>query len=105
MSRFNDTRPRAVADLREGFVLTSVEVAASPERVFRALASNEITQWWVRPGVFDTREWIGDVRAGGRWRASGMTRGEPYVQEGGCRLRLERRGYVEQKGRWAERSG
>jgi uncharacterized protein YndB with AHSA1/START domain len=82
MSRINDTRARAVADLREGFILASVEVAASPERVFRALASNEITQWWVRPGVFDTREWTGDVRAGGRWRASGMTRGEPYVQEG-----------------------
>jgi Activator of Hsp90 ATPase homolog 1-like protein len=82
MSRINDPRPRAVADLGEGFILASVEVAASAERVFRALASNEITQWWVRPGVFDTREWTGDVRAGGRWRASGMTRGEPYVQEG-----------------------
>jgi len=82
MSRINDTRARAVADLREGLILASVEVAASPERVFRALASNEITEWWVRPGVFDTREWTGDVRAGGRWRASGMTRGEPYVQEG-----------------------
>jgi uncharacterized protein YndB with AHSA1/START domain len=59
-----------------------VEVVAAPERVFQALASKEITEWWVRPGVFDTREWTGEVRAGGRWRASGMTRGEPYVQEG-----------------------
>jgi hypothetical protein len=42
MSRINDTRARAVADLREGLILASVEVAASPERVFRALASNEI---------------------------------------------------------------
>jgi uncharacterized protein YndB with AHSA1/START domain len=82
MSIVNDTRARAVADLTEGLVLASVEVAATPERVFRALASTEITKWWVRPGVFDTREWTGDVRAGGRWRASGMTRGEPYVQEG-----------------------
>jgi hypothetical protein len=82
MSRINDTRARAVADLREKFILASVEVAVSPERVFRALASNEITEWWVRPGVFDTREWTGDVRAGGRWRASGMTRGEPdFVSE------------------------
>jgi uncharacterized protein YndB with AHSA1/START domain len=32
--------------------------------------------------VFDTREWSGDVRAGGRWRAAGMGRGQPYVQEG-----------------------
>jgi len=82
MSSINDTRARAVADLKEGLVLASVEVAASPQRVFQALASNEITGWWVRPGVFDTREWTGDVRAGGRWRASGMARGQPYVQEG-----------------------
>jgi uncharacterized protein YndB with AHSA1/START domain len=82
MSSMNEIRARAVADLSEGLVLASVEVAATPERVFRALASKEITDWWVRPGVFDTREWTGDVRAGGRWRASGMTRGEPYVQEG-----------------------
>ena len=82
MTSINDTRARAVADLAEGLVLASVDVAATPERVFHALASKEITDWWVRPGVFDTREWTGDVRAGGRWRASGMTRGEPYVQEG-----------------------
>jgi uncharacterized protein YndB with AHSA1/START domain len=82
MSGINDTRARAVADLADGLILASVEVVAPPERVFRALASKEITEWWVRPGVFDTREWTGDVRPGGRWRASGMTRGEPYVQEG-----------------------
>jgi uncharacterized protein YndB with AHSA1/START domain len=82
MSIVNDSRARAVADLTEGLVLASVEVAAAPERVFRALASKEITEWWVRPGAFDTREWAGDVHPGGRWRASGMTRGEPYVQEG-----------------------
>jgi uncharacterized protein YndB with AHSA1/START domain len=82
MTSINDTRARAVADLAEGLVLASVDVAAAPQRVFQALASKEITEWWVRPGVFDTREWTGDVRRGGRWRASGMTRGEPYVQEG-----------------------
>src|SRR5215471_11095621 len=52
------------------------------ERVFRALTSEEITAWWVRPGVFDTREWSCDMRVGGRWRASGISRGQPYVQEG-----------------------
>ncbi len=60
----------------------TVEVAATPERVFRALASREVTDWWVRPGVFDTREWTGDVRAGGAWRASGMGKRGPYDLEG-----------------------
>jgi uncharacterized protein YndB with AHSA1/START domain len=78
----NNIGARAVADLAEGLILASVEITAAPERVFQALASNEITEWWVRPGVFDTREWTGDVHQGGRWRAAGMTRGQPYVQEG-----------------------
>ncbi len=62
--------------------VATVELPASPERVFSALTSSEITQWWVRPGVFDTREWSGDVRAGGKWRISGIARGNPYAIEG-----------------------
>ena len=34
------------------------------------------------PGVFDTREWTGDVRVGGRWRASGIDAKRRYVIEG-----------------------
>jgi uncharacterized protein YndB with AHSA1/START domain len=82
MNQPNEGVPRAVADLSEGRILASLEIAAAPERVFTALSSKEITKWWVRPGVFDTREWTGDLRVNGRWRASGMTRGQPYVQEG-----------------------
>jgi uncharacterized protein YndB with AHSA1/START domain len=82
MSNTNTTGARAVADLAEGELLASVVLAVPPERVFRALVSEEITNWWIRPGVFDTREWSGDVRVGGRWRAAGLSRGEPYVLEG-----------------------
>jgi uncharacterized protein YndB with AHSA1/START domain len=73
---------RAVADTDEGLILASVELAASSDRVFQALASREVVEWWVRPGVFDTREWAGEVRAGGRWRASGVGGGRPYALEG-----------------------
>ena len=76
------TTPRAVADFGEGLVLATVEVNASPDRVYRALASDEVCRWWIRPGVFDTREWSGDVRPGGRWRASGVGRGKPDALEG-----------------------
>ena len=82
MSDLKNGVARAVADVVERELLGSVEVPAPPERVFRALASKEITQWWVRPGVFDTREWTGDVRVGGRWRAPGIARGNPYALEG-----------------------
>ena len=73
---------RAVADLDAGHLLASVEVAASPEQVFSALASTAVLDWWVRPGVFDTREWSGEVRVGGRWRASGVGKRGPYVMDG-----------------------
>lgn len=82
MTTIDGTRARVVADHALGQLHASVEIAAEPERVFQALTSKEITAWWVRPGVFDTREWTGDVRAGGRWRAAGISRGQPYVQEG-----------------------
>ncbi|HET9030907.1 MAG TPA: SRPBCC family protein [Candidatus Aquilonibacter sp.] len=62
--------------------VVTVDLDATRERVFRALASDEITRWWVRPGFFDTREWSGDVRAGGTWRASGIGRGNPYTLDG-----------------------
>lgn len=60
----------------------AVELSASPERVFRAVTTSEVTDWWVRPGVFDTREWDVDLRRGGRWRATGVSRGQPYVATG-----------------------
>jgi uncharacterized protein YndB with AHSA1/START domain len=76
------TNARAVADVIDGLVVASVEIARTPERVFKALATKEIVEWWVNPGVFDTREWSGDVRVGGRWSASGIARGAPYTLEG-----------------------
>jgi len=81
MSRIK-THTRALADVIDGLVVASVEITRSPERVFRALSSREIIEWWVNPGVFDTREWSGDVRVGGRWRASGIASGAAYALEG-----------------------
>jgi uncharacterized protein YndB with AHSA1/START domain len=82
MSEPTRSTARAAADLSEGHIVASVEVQAPPERVFRALTSSEITDWWVRPGVFDTREWTVDLQVGGAWRASGVGNGRPYVLEG-----------------------
>jgi uncharacterized protein YndB with AHSA1/START domain len=82
MSTISSSAARAVADFTEGAIVASVDIAAAPERVFRALSTAEVVDWWVRPGVFDTREWTGDVRVGGRWRSTGVARGENYVLEG-----------------------
>jgi len=76
------TSVRAACDLTQGRISATVEIAAPPERVFHALTSEEICNWWVRPGVFDTRQWTGDVRVGGRWHAAGVGNGRPYGLEG-----------------------
>ena len=65
---------RAVADLTDGIILATVEIAAPVERVFKALTdSSEIVRWWGAPEAYRTTEWIADVRPQGRFRASGTT--------------------------------
>jgi uncharacterized protein YndB with AHSA1/START domain len=63
---------RAVADTTGGTILASVEIAAAPERVFRALTTpEEIVRWWGSDELYRTTDWVQDLRVGGRWRASG----------------------------------
>jgi len=66
-ARLNRGAPRAVADLSEGVVHASVEIAASPERVFRALASEEQIAWWSTHSDYQTTKWQGDLRVGGEF--------------------------------------
>jgi len=63
---------RAVADLTRGIILAAVEIAASPERVFQAVASEEIASWWGSPETYRVTRWTGDVRPGGWWRSEGV---------------------------------
>lgn len=81
MSSLTENAVRTLTETHEECVLAA-DIPASPERVFRALASGEVTRWWIRPGVFDTREWSGEVRTEGRWQASGDARGRLYRLEG-----------------------
>jgi uncharacterized protein YndB with AHSA1/START domain len=76
-------KARAVADVTEGTIVASVEIEAPAERIFQALTTDEITRWWGSPDMYQTTEWVGDARAGGRWRAAGTdASGEPYGVEG-----------------------
>jgi uncharacterized protein YndB with AHSA1/START domain len=84
MSQLQICKARAVADAFSGEILASVEVPVPPERAFQAFTSSEITEWWIRPGIFETTEWFGDLRVGGKWRASGVGGGgsQPFALEG-----------------------
>ena len=78
--------PRAAADLAAGFILATVEIDAEPEQVFAALTSDAVTSWLVRPGVWDTRTWEGDVRSGGEFATSGVSARGPYGITGTYRV-------------------
>jgi uncharacterized protein YndB with AHSA1/START domain len=75
---------RAVADLTEGVVLANVEIAATAERVFRALTDpKELVRWWGSGDTYRNEEWTADLRVGGRWRARGRgVDGKPFSVEG-----------------------
>jgi uncharacterized protein YndB with AHSA1/START domain len=64
---------RAIADVTAGSILATVDIKAAPERVFRALASEDITRWWGSDDMYRTTAWTGDVRVGGRWTSSGVS--------------------------------
>jgi uncharacterized protein YndB with AHSA1/START domain len=71
--------PRAVADISEGLILATVEIAAPPERVFRALASEELVKWWGSADTYRTTKWTGELRVGGAWRTEGIgADGKPF---------------------------
>jgi uncharacterized protein YndB with AHSA1/START domain len=83
MSAVIDRGARAVADVTDGLILATVEIAAPVERVFRALSSDEIVHWWGSSETYRTTEWRADVRPGGRWQARGVgADGKPFGVEG-----------------------
>ena len=59
---------RAIADAGEGIVLARVEIAAPPERVFRALTTDELTKWWGSAELYRTTKFVIDLRPGGKFR-------------------------------------
>jgi uncharacterized protein YndB with AHSA1/START domain len=74
-----DTAARAVADLSAGMLLASVEIEAPVERVLRALASEELIEWWGSTDTYRTTRWTGDLRVGGAWRTEGVgADGKPF---------------------------
>jgi uncharacterized protein YndB with AHSA1/START domain len=74
---------RAIADVNRGMLLATIDIAAPPERVFRAVTSEELTRWWGDAETYRTTRWTGDVRTGGSWRTEGIGRdGKPFAVHG-----------------------
>ncbi|TPL54960.1 SRPBCC domain-containing protein [Mesorhizobium sp. B2-4-4] len=48
-------------------VMAQAEIGAPAERVFRALITDEVEQWWGAADTYRMVKWSADPRAGGRW--------------------------------------
>lgn len=58
----------AVANLQDGVVRATVEIAAPLEAVFRALTNPaELPRWWGSADEYQTDNWKVDLRPGGKW--------------------------------------
>ncbi len=59
--------PRAVADGGGGTIIATAEVAVPPERVFRAITTNEVERWWGHADFYRQTGWTADLRVCGQW--------------------------------------
>jgi uncharacterized protein YndB with AHSA1/START domain len=74
---------RAVADLSRGSILASVEIAAPPERVFAAISTSELSEWWGSADSYRVTRHVADLRPGGAWRSDGVSAdGKPFSVSG-----------------------
>ncbi len=60
--------PRALTD--GDTVLATIDIAAPPERIFTAMHTDEVEQWWGSPDTYAMRDWRADLVPYGRWSAT-----------------------------------
>ena len=68
-------------------IVSEIYISAPPENVFRALVSPElVVKWWGGQGAeqsFRCTRFDSDLRAGGKWRSSGVDgHGRPFEAAG-----------------------
>jgi len=61
----------AIADVTEGIVLARIEIAAPPERVWKAITTEELAKWWGSDEMYRTTKYTVDLRAGGSYLSEG----------------------------------
>jgi uncharacterized protein YndB with AHSA1/START domain len=83
------SQARSIADVANGAILARIDIAVPPERVFRALTTDELTKWWGSAELYRTTAFEIDLRPGGAWRSEGMgADGQPF-HVGGKVLELD----------------
>lgn len=83
MTALSRSTARAIADVTAGMLLATIDIAVPPERVFRAITSEDVARWWGSEDLYRVTHWTGDVRVGGTWRSQGISReGKPFATYG-----------------------
>lgn len=74
--------PNATPEASE--IVSEIQIAAPPDRVFDALVvSSEVVKWWGQKGIYICKEFQADLRVGGIWRSAGVDgRGNPFEING-----------------------
>jgi hypothetical protein len=60
--------PNPAVITTEDAVISEIEIAAPPERVFQALIDREQALRWGTNDAFEIKSWEMDARPGGKWR-------------------------------------
>jgi uncharacterized protein YndB with AHSA1/START domain len=54
-------------------IVSEIQIAAPPERVFQALTDPaQVVLWWGREGIYRSTKFAADVRVGGKWLNAGI---------------------------------
>lgn len=61
-------------------IVSEIQIAATPERVFQALVDpSQVVQWWGQAGIYRCTKFETDLRVGGAWRCIGVDgNGRPF---------------------------
>ncbi|TPL03218.1 SRPBCC domain-containing protein [Mesorhizobium sp. B2-4-14] len=70
-------------------VFATVDLSASPERVFRALSTDQVELWWGSVDTYRMVDWSADLRVGGRWTVVVRTSDGSDLPAGGEFLEIE----------------
>lgn len=79
----NSSHARSVADTTQGTILARIDIAVPPERVFRALTTAELANWWGSADMYRVTSFEIDLQPGGQWRSDGVgADGTPFHVSG-----------------------
>jgi uncharacterized protein YndB with AHSA1/START domain len=76
-------------DIEKGIVNGTADIAASPERIFRALTTSEQAEWWGQDGLYRTSDYSIDLRPGGAWSCKAVSPDGTTMQVGGKYITID----------------